>query len=447
MEVEGEGVAPPAAAADPTAASSKGAYRNASASGEIPSYDGDDRARATDFANYFCSYAQLYHQKQMLTDHKRMEAYYAAIMGNSEVFRDKVVMDVGTGSGILAVWAAHAGARRVYAVEYTDMANHARKLVEENGVGHVVTVIQGAVEDISPEALGGIEGEDGPVDIIISEWMGYFLLRESMLDSLIRARDKFLKKHTGLMFPSHTTMYFAPVEDENERKTSVSEYTNSMTDWNDFVESTKTMYGVDMGPLHNAFQREQKEYYLLSSRWSELRPEQVLAQPVAVKYLDMCTCTLEEARGLLKGNPGGAFDFDVVGEDETAATEGGGPVGGRHAVVSGFAGWFTADFKSRTDADGAGAPTVAHPSVLSTGPENGYTHWGQQVFHLLSNVPVIRGQTTRINGELEVIRNKDNARLYNCRMRFRTSRRRNEEKKDGAVLMQGPEVEEVYHIP
>uniref|UniRef100_A0A6U5M0R9 type I protein arginine methyltransferase n=1 Tax=Corethron hystrix TaxID=216773 RepID=A0A6U5M0R9_9STRA len=433
-------------------ASSNVEYRNASATGEIPSYDGDDRARATDFANYFCSYAQLYHQKQMLTDHKRMEAYYDAIMGNADVFRDKVVMDVGTGSGILAVWAAHAGARRVYAVEYTDMANHARRLVEENGVGHVVTVIQGAVEDIDPQSLEGgkeaMECNDGCIDIIISEWMGYFLLRESMLDSLIRARDKFLKKNTGLMFPSHTTMYFAPVMDEEERKTSVKEYTSSMTDWNDFVESTKTMYGVDMGALDSAFQREQKEYYLLSSRWCELRMEQVLAEPCMVKYLDMCTCTLEESRGILRGAPGSSFDFDVVGEDDDTASSSLNPMPARHAVVSGFSGWFTADFKSRTDADGSMAPKISHPTLLSTGPENGYTHWGQQVFHLLSNIPVIRGQTTRIKGELELARNKDNARLYNCRVRFSTTRRRTgEPKAAGTVLMNGPVIETVYQIP
>jgi hypothetical protein len=53
-----------------------------------------------DFANYFCAYAQLYHQKHMLADHNRMAAYHSAILGNQEVFRDKVVMDVGTGSGI-----------------------------------------------------------------------------------------------------------------------------------------------------------------------------------------------------------------------------------------------------------------------------------------------------------------------------------------------------------
>lgn len=92
-------------------------FVNATERGDIPTFDGSEKAKATDFANYFCSYAQLYHQKQMLADHNRMAAYHSAILGNSEVFKDKVVMDVGTGSGILAVWAAQAGAKRVYAGE------------------------------------------------------------------------------------------------------------------------------------------------------------------------------------------------------------------------------------------------------------------------------------------------------------------------------------------
>ncbi len=46
------------------------------------------------------------------------------------------------------VWAAQAGAKRVYAIEYTDMASHARRVVAANGVDHIVTVIQGAVEEV-----------------------------------------------------------------------------------------------------------------------------------------------------------------------------------------------------------------------------------------------------------------------------------------------------------
>eukprot|EP00775_Hariotina_reticulata_P004143 gene4143-4392_t len=127
-----------------------------------------------DFANYFCTYAFLYHQKDMLEDHKRTGAYYNAVLQNKRMFTDKVVLDVGTGSGILAIFAAMAGARKVYAVEATSMAKHARALVEHNKLGDVVEVIQGTIESIDlPEK----------VDIIISEWMGYLLLRESMLDS------------------------------------------------------------------------------------------------------------------------------------------------------------------------------------------------------------------------------------------------------------------------
>mmetsp|Transcript_10998 Transcript_10998/g.16633 ORF Transcript_10998/g.16633 Transcript_10998/m.16633 type:complete len:457 (+) Transcript_10998:501-1871(+) len=415
-------------------------FVNATEKGDIPTFDGSEKAKATDFANYFCSYAQLYHQKQMLADHNRMAAYHSAIMGNADVFKDKVVMDVGTGSGILAVWAAQAGAKRVYAVEYTNMAAHAKSLMEANGVADIVTVIQGAVEDIElPFEEHNLQPESDSkhqvVDIIISEWMGYFLLRESMLDSLIRARDKFLKPKTGLMFPSHTTMYVSPIHDEDERKISNHEYGGAMTEWSEFVDSTKSVYGVDMSILAKDYEREQKEYYLLSSRWAELPPDAVLATPAMVKQLDMCTCTLADSKGIFSGDPNTEFDFDVVSDENPGAT------------ISGFAGWFTADFKSRTDEEGSAAPLLSNPAFLSTGPENGYTHWGQQVFHLLSSIPLIQGETTRLQGSLEMTRSKENARLYNCRIRYSSTRRKAGESKDGKVLMKGGVVEHVYQIP
>ena len=324
-------------------------------------------------------------------------------------------------------------------VEYTDMAKHAESVMKANGVDEIVTVIQGAVEEIVlPVESNGLEADGSPtqvVDIIISEWMGYFLLRESMLDSLIRARDKFLKPRTGLMFPSHTTMYFAPVADDEERKQSYQEYANAMSDWHEFSETTKSVYGVDMSVLEKDYDREQKEYYLLSSRWSELPPEAVLAEPAMVKHLDMITCTIEESRGILAGAPNSTFDFEIDGNEVSGC-------------VSGFAGWFTADFKSRTDGEGRDvAPKLSHPAFLSTGPENGYTHWGQQTFHLVSSIPLFPGQITRIQGSLEMSRTKENARLYNCRITYSSSRRYSGEPADGQYLMKSQDNLVVYQIP
>jgi type I protein arginine methyltransferase len=73
----------------------------------------------------------------------------------------QVVLDVGTGSGVLAIWAAKAGAKRVYAVEATAMATHARALAERNGVGQVVQILEGYMEQqnlpekVRPTRRGG----------------------------------------------------------------------------------------------------------------------------------------------------------------------------------------------------------------------------------------------------------------------------------------------------
>ena len=322
------------------------------------------------------------------------------------------------------------------------MAKHARSVMEANGLADIVTVIQGAVEDIDlPIEAHGLTTEDDDsngnqvVDIIISEWMGYFLLRESMLDSVIVARNKFLKPKTGLMLPSHATMYLAPIYDEDERRISNQDYNAAMGEWSQFADTTKSTYGVDMGVLSDNYEREQKEYFLLSSRWAELRDDAVMATPAAVKYLDMATCTLADSKGIMAGDEGTTFDFDIDSKNGNAKT------------VSGFAGWFDTDFKSRTDEVGVNAPKLSNPAFLTTGPEGGYTHWGQQIFHTMSSIPLINGETTRLEGSIEMTRSKDNARLYNCRIKYSSSRRKSEEEKDGKVLMKGSPVEHVYQIP
>lgn len=87
----------------------------------------------------------------MLMDDVRTSTYRNAIINNSIDFKDKIVLDVGAGSGILSLFAAQAGAKKVYAIEASNMAENARILAEANGYGDIIEVIQSKIEDI-PES-------------------------------------------------------------------------------------------------------------------------------------------------------------------------------------------------------------------------------------------------------------------------------------------------------
>lgn len=71
---------------------------------------------------------------------------------------------------------------------------------------------------------GKLEDTELPIkqfDIIISEWMGYFLLYESMLDTVLLARDKYLAPG-GLMFPDNATLYLAAIEDKDYKEEKIN---------------------------------------------------------------------------------------------------------------------------------------------------------------------------------------------------------------------------------
>jgi hypothetical protein len=71
---------------------------------------------------------------------------------------------------------------------------------------------------------GKLEEAELPIqqfDIIISEWMGYFLLYESMLDTVLLARDKYLKPG-GLIFPDTAGMYIAAIEDQDYKEEKIN---------------------------------------------------------------------------------------------------------------------------------------------------------------------------------------------------------------------------------
>jgi 2-polyprenyl-3-methyl-5-hydroxy-6-metoxy-1,4-benzoquinol methylase len=129
---------------------------------------------------YFDSYAHFGIHEEMLKDEVRTITYRNSMWHNKHLFKGKIVLDVGCGTGILSMFAAKAGAAHVYGIDMSGIVEQAKTIVERNGLADKVTIIRGKMEEI--------ELPVPKVDIIISEWMGYCLFYESMLDTVLYAR-------------------------------------------------------------------------------------------------------------------------------------------------------------------------------------------------------------------------------------------------------------------
>ena len=84
----------------------------------------------------------------MLKDTVRTRAYQRAIEENPDDFKDKMVLDIGCGTGILSIFAARAGAKHVYAIENAEIALFAEEIIKRNGLQSKITVIKGKMEEI-----------------------------------------------------------------------------------------------------------------------------------------------------------------------------------------------------------------------------------------------------------------------------------------------------------
>jgi SAM-dependent methyltransferase len=146
-------------------------------------------------------YAEIEVHRTMICDRVRTEAFRRAI--NSMVRPGDIVLDVGAGSGILSMFAARAGAARVYAVERTTVAVLAQQLAAANRLADIIQVIHGDIMDLElPER----------VDVIVSEWLGGFGIDEGMLAPVIAARERWLKPG-GVMVPRTVAAWAALVHD------------------------------------------------------------------------------------------------------------------------------------------------------------------------------------------------------------------------------------------
>uniref|UniRef100_A0A3B4X1C5 Protein arginine N-methyltransferase 6 n=2 Tax=Seriola lalandi dorsalis TaxID=1841481 RepID=A0A3B4X1C5_SERLL len=302
---------------------------------------------------YFDSYSDVTIHEEMIADQVRTNTYRTAILRNTESIRGKVVLDVGAGTGVLSVFCAQAGAKKVYAVEACSIAEQAVRIVRQNNLQDRIEVIRGTVESVDlPEQ----------VEVIVSEWMGYALLHESMLNSVLYARDKWLKPG-GLILPSKAELYIAPVSDP------------VVEDRLHFWYTVKDQYGVDMSCMSD-FARS----CIMNSdiTVNSVSVEDVLSHPARFAELDLYSVTTEELRSVK-----GQFRCESFGS----------------AAVNALCVYFTVTFN---------CPDKPHALVLSTSPFKPETHWKQAVLYMDAPVDVV--QDTVVTGEVSMYPSEESAR-------------------------------------
>jgi type I protein arginine methyltransferase len=143
-------------------------------------------------------------QEKMVADKPRMDFYHAAI-GRRIQPGDRVV-DLGTGTGILAAFAARRGAAKVYALDHSAIIQHARTLAEANQIKTIEFVAIHSTDFTVTE----------PVDVILHEQMGDWLFDEEMIANISDLRDRILKPG-GSILPARFELYCEPVKVRDER--------------------------------------------------------------------------------------------------------------------------------------------------------------------------------------------------------------------------------------
>jgi len=236
----------------------------------------------------------------------------------------------------------------------SNIIDQAVKIVEANGFKDTITLVKGKLEDT--------ELPIQQFDIIISEWMGYFLLYESMLDTVLEARDRYLKPG-GLIFPDHATMYLAAIEDQDYKEEKINFWDN--------------VYGFDFSCI--------KDIALREPLVDTVELKAVATDPCVLKRIDLTTVKKEDL----------AFSASF----ELRAT--------RNDFIHAFLAWFDISFD------------CTHKKVsFSTGPHAKYTHWKQTVFYTPDTLRV--GEGEKIVGHLACSPNARNNRDLDIAISYST---------------------------
>ena len=279
---------------------------------------------------YFRSYGHPSVHRTFVSDSARTDLYRQAIL--ELVQPGDVVIDIGTGTGILAMFAAQAGASVVHAIEPTPIIEHAKALAKTNGFEQIVFHRADALElELDVQA-----------DVILADWIGHFVIWERIFPAVARLRDRCLKPE-GRLFPMGVDLQVAPLCDSKAR-----------SDGPEFW-STRP-YDLDFSLLRDLEYEEPPQ-----TKQRRVSPAALLAPAQVLREFSAQTLNPKALR---------AFKTDPV--TYTVSTDG---------HLDGFCGFFTAHL----------APGLE----LCTGPGASPTFYDQQVFPVRP-LPVHAGDQLRL---------------------------------------------------
>ena len=228
----------------------------------------------------------LFAYGKMIADTVRMEAYESAL--RRLIDPHKIVLDIGTGTGVMALLACHYGAKKVYAVEPGDAVHLAKEIAAANGWSDKIVFYQQRSTDlVLPK----------PADIIVSDLRGVLPIFQHHLPSIIDARDRLLGE-TGTLIPQCDNLYVSIVAAPR----LVEAYRHPWTD---------SPYGINMQPAADCL--------IHLWRKANFRKEDLLCRPAPWAALDYRTIVRADVQG----------SVELVIDGETTA--------------HGFAMWFDTD--------------------------------------------------------------------------------------------------------
>ena len=321
----------------------------------------DEKVRDSD-DSYFNSYSYFEIHKDMLSDKARTGAYRDALTKNPTLINDANVLDVGCGTGILSMFAARdGGARNVVGVDGSyRIADVARMNVGANGLQDKIEIIEGKLED-----MDSIRG--APFDVIVSEWMGYGLFFESMLDTVLYARDKYLKPD-GALLPDVCCIKIAGF-------TKLA--TVDFDFWND-------VYGFSMKEVAV----QQLDHALATAVVKHVEGEHIGTTETEILRLDLCKCSVKDTEFSAE------FKLDAL-EDATKD---------QSQMIYGIVLWFDTEFSSRFCRE--------NPVILSTSPKEPKTHWVQTALHFPEPLVLDNTSASGIKGRISMAKSTEHVRGY-----------------------------------